>query len=67
MDTKTSPSPAPEPGLVDASGRPLGRQVREPCPRCGASPDRRVPSAGFGAPHDCCGRCGFEWEGPCTS
>lgn len=32
------------------------------CPRCGASEDMRVKSAGFGVPHDVCRKCGHEWS-----
>lgn len=31
------------------------------CPRCQAPADRRVLSAGFGDPHDVCGRCGYDF------
>lgn len=31
------------------------------CPRCSAKTDRRVLSAGFGEPHDVCGRCGYDF------
>jgi uncharacterized protein (DUF983 family) len=45
---------------VDATGRPA--KVSSDCPRCGAGKDKRVPSAGFGEPHDVCRACGYEWE-----
>lgn len=32
------------------------------CPRCQAPADRRVLSAGFGDPHDVCGRCGYDFK-----
>lgn len=62
-----APSSAPErPGLVDAYGAPIGRAAgasRPPCPRCGAGPEKRIPSAGFGrAIHDVCQTCGHEFE-----
>lgn len=31
------------------------------CPRCSAPPERRRLSAGFGEPHDVCGRCGYDF------
>ncbi len=50
-----------EPGIVDASGRPARKAASDRCPRCGAGPDKRVASGGFGKlPHPiCC--CGHEW------
>lgn len=34
----------------------------DPCPQCGAEPDARIESAGFGNDaHDVCGRCGFDF------
>ena len=32
------------------------------CPKCKAGPERRRLSAGFGEPHDVCGKCGHEFE-----
>jgi len=34
---------------------------RCPNPACRAEKDQRVPSCGFGVPHDVCGRCGHEF------
>lgn len=31
------------------------------CPTCRAGLDRRVLSAGFGFPHQLCGRCGYDF------
>lgn len=47
-------------GLVDPSGAPLRQPKDEACPRCGASPETRVASGGFGTPHPVC-PCGFEF------
>lgn len=56
--------------LVDSQGRPLSARRTEParCPACGAGPEKRVASAGFGVAHPVCGRCGCEfpaerWDG----
>jgi hypothetical protein len=45
---------------------PDGRIARvalapQPCPQCGAKPERRVLSGGFGAVHDVCGTCGYDF------
>lgn len=58
MDT---PAPAP-PVLVRPDGQPLKAASRD-CPRCGAGPDRRVPSAGFGEPVPVCAKCGWAFTG----
>jgi len=50
----------PAAGLVDPHGRPMRRRTGA-CPQCGADPSSRVASAGFGRPHDVCGRCGYEF------
>lgn len=49
--------------LVDASGKPVGLSASVPkaCPGCGAGPDKRDLSAGFGDPHDVCIVCGHEF------
>jgi rubredoxin len=56
--------PDPAAALVDASGRPAfeRRAEDQQCPRCHASPDRRVRSGGFGIVHDVCGNCGYDFE-----
>lgn len=48
--------------IVDASGRPARPATSEACPRCGASPEVRVASSGFGVPHPVCTVCGYEWH-----
>ena len=70
MAAQEGAAPDPADVLVDAHGRPLTRVRHDArrCPRCGAGPERRVASAGFGSPHPVCGRCGWEfvseaWEG----
>jgi len=52
-----------EMGLVDASGRPISarRIADRRCPQCGAAPEKRVASSGFGVAHPVCGRCGHEF------
>lgn len=47
--------------LTDAEDKPLESADKE-CPGCGAGPDRRRPSGGFGALHDVCGECGHDFE-----
>jgi hypothetical protein len=54
--------------ILDANGNPVVPKGEESCPKCGAGPDRRVPSGGFGASiHPVCiglpGRpCSYEFE-----
>lgn len=48
-----------ESGLVRPDGRPL-RPRSGNCPRCGAGKDKRVNTAGFGAPVICCSVCGCD-------
>jgi uncharacterized protein (DUF983 family) len=50
------------PPLIGPDGFPARRPEDQTCPRCGAEPDKRRLSSGFGAPHDVCGVCGFEFE-----
>lgn len=57
--------PRPTPVIVDPHGQPARAAVRADCPRCGATPERRVVSAGFGVPHDVCGVCGHDFP-ECT-
>jgi len=49
--------------LLDAAGRPLASRPTVPkaCPGCGAGPERRDLSGGFGEPHDVCVVCGHEF------
>ena len=51
--------------LVDPYGRSARRTraAARTCPRCGAGPEKRVASSGFGDPHPICGRCGHEFYG----
>lgn len=47
--------------LVDERGDAIRRR-NDRCPRCGADPSTRVPSAGFGrVRHELCGRCGHDF------
>lgn len=39
-----------------------GSAYDDRCPNCRASRGKRVPSSGFGDPHDVCGSCGYEFE-----
>ena len=50
------------PVIVDPQGRPARRDVDRRCPQCGAGPERRTKSAGFGMPHDVCRQCGHEFK-----
>jgi len=50
------PDPPP---ILDADGRPARARESRICPQCGAGPERRVLSGGFGAVHDVCGQCGY--------
>lgn len=49
-------------GLLGPDGQPARVAKGSRCPVCGASEDRRVVSAGFGAPHDVCSVCGHDFE-----
>jgi len=55
--------PAPAPQIVDAYGKPA-RQASKACPKCGAGPEKRIASGGYGTPHPvCAGGCNpaYEW------
>lgn len=58
-----APAMNPADRLLDAQGQPARRAASRMCPRCGAGPERRVKSAGFGEPHPVCGQCGFDFHG----
>jgi hypothetical protein len=49
-------------GLVGPDGKPVQSEAHAPCPRCGRSADKRVPSGGFGQPYLVC-LCGYEFKG----
>ena len=49
------------PPILDATGKPARAATTASCPQCGAGPDRRVASGGFGLPHPVCASCGYEW------
>lgn len=49
--------------LVGADGKPARRRESKVCPRCGAGPEKRTASAGFGEPHPVCTKCGHEFLG----
>lgn len=45
----------PAAALVDASGRRARKAKDDKCPKCGAGPDKRVMSGGFGqTPYPIC-------------
>lgn len=46
--------------ILDPHGQPARRDT-DACPRCGASPEVRIASSGFGVPHPVC-PCGYEWH-----
>lgn len=51
------------PRLVDPQGKPVSaKKPSMACPRCGAGPDKRTLSAGFGQPHDVCTQCGHDFD-----
>lgn len=51
-----------EPTIVDPSGKPARQAIDASCPQCGAGPDKRGPSCGFGVRRPCCLACGFVWQ-----
>jgi uncharacterized protein (DUF983 family) len=53
--------------LVDPQGKPARKSTDKACPRCGASPDKRRLSGGFGEVHDVCGQCGEDFLGERTA
>lgn len=55
------------PMLLDASGRAARRPETRICPSCGAGPEKRRLSSGFGAAHDLCGVCGHDFPGERTA
>lgn len=52
---------AKTPTILDTHGQPARRAVPDVCPQCGADPDERRPSGGFGVPWPVCA-CGYEWK-----
>ena len=57
----TDDRPTPPP-ILDPSGQPARPPASRACPKCGAGPDRRQASGGFGAVHDVCGNCGHAFD-----
>jgi uncharacterized protein (DUF983 family) len=52
----------PAAALVGADGRsPARAKKSKDCPRCDAAPEKRRLSGGFGAVHDVCGSCGYDF------
>ncbi len=50
--------------IVDPSGKPARTSADARCPRCGAGPERRVLTSGFGPANVACGQCGHDVEEP---
>lgn len=48
------------PVIVNPQGHPARKATETVCSRCGAGPEKRVKSSGFGIPHPVC-VCGYEW------
>lgn len=55
------------PVIVDPSGRPARKARDRNCPMCGAGPEHRTGTGGFGGPQHpvCTGGCSpaYEWKG----
>jgi len=51
------------PVIVDPTGKPARAPADARCPHCGAGPERRVLTSGFGPPKTACGVCGRDVEG----
>jgi hypothetical protein len=58
VQTSAQPDPPARSSTI-AGARRVG-QASSRCPRCGAGPEKRTASSGFGTPHPVCS-CGFEW------
>jgi len=54
--------PTPAPRILDAHGKPVQTATDAACPQCGAGPDKRQASGGFGVRRPVCTTCGFKWE-----
>jgi uncharacterized protein (DUF983 family) len=48
--------------IVDPSGNPARKATTADCPKCGAGPDKRGPSSGFGQPMTICLKCGHDFH-----
>ena len=48
--------------IVDPQGKPARKAADTACPQCGAPPERRVASSGFGTPTTLCGKCGHDFQ-----
>ena len=48
--------------IVDPSGKPARQALDTACPKCGAGPDKRVASCGFGTPSTLCSSCGYDFQ-----
>lgn len=55
------------PKILDPSGKPVRQAIDTACPGCrrpcpAGDETTRVRSGGFGAVHDCCRACGYDFE-----
>jgi uncharacterized protein (DUF983 family) len=50
------------PLIVNAQGQPARKAAAALCPHCGAGPDRRGPSSGFGQAMTICLKCGHDFQ-----
>lgn len=48
--------------IVDAQGKPARQAASKACPGCGAGPERRGPSSGFGQAMTICLKCGHDFH-----
>ena len=53
---------AQQAAILGPTGQPARLAPDARCPCCGAGPDQRVLSAGFGEPHEVCQSCAWEFE-----
>lgn len=49
--------------LVDPNGKPIKSLKDSPCPKCGAPPNKRVASGGFGDTYLICTNCAYDFNG----
>ena len=50
------------PTILDASGKPVQHAIDSACPQCGAGPEKRQASGGFGIRRPVCTNCGHKFE-----
>lgn len=62
MREEQEPIDAQKPVLVSPDGRPARLPKSALCPRCGAAPDQRMSSSGFGRnAFEICKICGYRF------